>query len=124
MDPSIGRKYDNRMKSQRTPKRNPKLFESVPMYTVPVATLFDEEGKLKLKGVDLSVYLYCCRLANVHWSSGAGAGSFMFRIEDVTANTGWEERAVWYALSCAARIGGAEGWKPCVTRKKEIDRTH
>ena len=68
------------------------------MYTVPVATLFDEGGKLKLKGVDLSVYLYCCRLANVQWSSGAGTGNFMFQIEDVTANTGWGERSVWYAL--------------------------
>ena len=120
MDPSIRRKYDNRMKSQRTPKRNPKLFESVPMYTVPGATLFDEEGKLKLKGVDLSVYLYCCRLANVHWSSGAGAGSFMFRIEDVTANTGWEERAVWYALSALQGLAEQKAGNPASPARKKL----
>lgn len=87
---------DDRMKSQQTPKRNPKLFESVPMYAIPGATLFDEEGKLKLHGVDLSVYLYCCRLANVQWKGGDG--KFMFRIEDVMAGTGFKKRAVRYAL--------------------------
>jgi hypothetical protein len=77
------------------------------MYAVPGGTLFDDLGKLKLHGVDLSVYLYCCRLASVQWK--CGDGKFMFRIEDVIAGTGCKERAVWYALN---RLQGLSEQKP------------
>jgi hypothetical protein len=95
------------MKSPRTPKRSSKLFEGVPMYAVPSATLFDDDGQLKLHGVDLSVYLYCCRLANVQ--SNSGDGKFMFQIKDVIAGTGWSKRAVRYALNA---LQGLAAQKP------------
>jgi hypothetical protein len=85
------------------------------MYAIPGATLFDEEGKLKLHGVDLSVYLYCCRLANVQWNGGDG--KFMFRIEDVMAGTGWAERAVWYALSA---LQGLAAQKPAPAARNKL----
>jgi hypothetical protein len=91
------------MESPRAPKRNSKLFEGVPMYAIPGTVLFDEDGRLKLHGVELSVYLYCCRLANVQRK--AGDGKFMFRIEDVMAGTGWAKRAVWYAFSALQGLG-------------------
>jgi hypothetical protein len=84
------------MKRQYRKKRTQKLFQSVPMYAVPAHTLFDEEGKLILQGVTLSVYLYCCRLANDQ--PKRGDGKFEFRVEDVVAETGYKERAVWSAL--------------------------
>jgi hypothetical protein len=79
------------------------------MLAVPGETLFNEQGKLKLLGANLSVYLYFGRLANTQVN--CSDGKFMFRIEDVSAATGYAERSVWYALNylqgMAAR--GVEG---------------
>lgn len=85
------------MKRRQTIKRSAKIFESVPMLTVPGETLFNEQGKLKLLGANLSVYLYFGRLANTQVN--CSNGKFMFRIEDVSAATGYAERSVWYALN-------------------------
>ena len=84
------------MKRQSRPKRTQKLFQSVPMYAVPAHRLFDEKGKLMLRGVNLSFYLYCCRLANNQPSGGDG--KFKFSIEDAFKETGYEERSIWSAL--------------------------
>lgn len=118
MDTRIESIKDDRMKSPRTPKRSLKLFESVPMYAVPGATLFDEEGRLKLHGVDLSVYLYCCRLANVQWK--CGDGKFMFRIEEVMAGTGCKKRAVRYALKGLQGLTEQKPGKPASPAREKL----
>ena len=73
-----------------------KLFQRVPMNAVPGGTLFDDQGKLALHGADLSVYLYCCRLANAQ--PKLGDGRFKFTIHEIVSATGYSERSVWYAL--------------------------
>ena len=50
------------------------------MYAVPLDRLFDEKSKLMLRGVNLSFYLYCCRLANNQPSGGDGNLSFLSKM--------------------------------------------
>ena len=77
-------------------KRKPgKILEKVPTYAVP-SPLFDSFGYLTLHGADLSVYLYCCLLANKKRDED---GQFVFDVGLAEAATGYSERQIWRALS-------------------------
>lgn len=86
-------------------KRVPgKIFEKVPTYAVPSGRLFNSVGDLKLHGVDLSVFLYCCRLASEQCSDG----QFLFKIEPAVAATGYSERQIWRGLQLLQNTSAEE----------------
>jgi hypothetical protein len=113
-------------KEHRLPnrKRKPgKIFEKVPTYAVP-SRLFDSFGYLTLRGADLSVYLYCCLLANKKRDED---GQFVFEIKSAEVATGYCERQIWRALiglqgnpqRTAEEIISAQQ-KPLLAKKKPL----
>jgi hypothetical protein len=72
--------------------------------------LFDSFEYLTLHGADLSVYLYCCLLAQKQRDED---GQFVFEIKSAEAATGYGERQIWRAL------GSLQG-NPQRTAQKDI----
>jgi hypothetical protein len=76
---------------QQTGRAVGKLLEGVSVYAVP--PLF-KGNELTLKDAALSVYLYCCKLANQQKSDG----QFVFIMRDAAAKTGYSIKQVRRAL--------------------------
>lgn len=95
-------------------KRKPgRILEGLPAYAIPADSLFDEYGKLIHTDAALSLWLYCCKLANKLRTDGR----FTLDIEAAVAATGYSERQLWRALHTLLEPGEVDSSKPTGNRR-------